>query len=89
MALNSLPASRRLRSVQHMLRDARLGQPLTEAAAKRLETVIADCAADVEKLELAAGKADVVDQLRAAGRNPVMMRAVLQQASAGKAVRHG
>lgn len=89
MALNSLPASRRLRSAQHMLRDARLGQPMTEATALRLEKVIGECAADVEKLELASGAADVVDQLRAAGRNPVMMRAVLNQAAARKAVRHG
>lgn len=89
MALNSQPASRRIRSVQRMMRDARLGEPLSQAQFLRLETLLADCASDVEQLELASGSATVTSQLKAAGRNPVMMRAVLQQASARKAVRHG
>lgn len=89
MAMNSLPASRRLRSAQRLVRDARLGQPLTEAQIARLETMIGDCAADVEQLEIAVGSGSVDAQLKAAGGNTVMMRAVLQQAAARKAVRHG
>lgn len=89
MALNSQPASSRIRSAQRMVRDARLGQPLSPAQISRLETVLADCASDVEQLELATGTAPVATQLKAAGANPVMMRAVLQQAGVRKAVRHG
>lgn len=89
MAMNSLPASRRLRSAQRIVRDVRMGQTLSEAQIMRLETMIADCAADVEQLEIAAGTGTVDAQLKAAGSNPVMMRAVLQQAASRKAVRHG
>lgn len=89
MAMNSLPASRRLRSAQRQLRDVRLGQVMSEMQMNRLETLIADCATDVEQMEIAAGGASVELQLKAAGSNPVMLRAVLRQATAQKAVRHG
>lgn len=89
MALNSQPASSRIRSAQRMVRDARLGNPLSLNQIERLETVLADCASDVEQMEVAAGSAPVSVQLKAAGGNTVMMRAVLRQASARKAAQHG
>ncbi|HEV7345742.1 MAG TPA: hypothetical protein VGN60_08960 [Devosia sp.] len=89
MALNSQPASRRILSAKRMIRDARLGHPMTVGQMERLETVLADAAADVERMELASGEASVVSQLKAAGNNPAVLRAVLQQVGARKAVRHG
>lgn len=89
MPINSLPLSRRLRSIQHILRDARLGEPMSPMAFNRLERLVADAAGDAETMELAAGQADVTVQLKAAGNNPVMMRAVLRQHDARKAGRHG
>jgi hypothetical protein len=89
MALNSQPASRRILSAKRMIRDARLGSPMTATQMERLELALADAAADVEKLELASGQSSVVTQLKAAGNNPAVLRAVLQQAAARKAVRHG
>jgi hypothetical protein len=89
MALNSQPASSRIRSAKRMIRDARLGNPMTVAQMERLELVLTDAATDVERLEIASGEAPVVTQLKAAGNNPVVMRAVLLQAAARKAVRRG
>jgi hypothetical protein len=89
MAVNSQPASRRILSAKRMIRDARLGNPMTIVQMERLEIVLADAAAEVERMELASGQAGVVNQLKAAGSNPVVLRAVLQQAAAQKAVRHG
>lgn len=87
MSLNSHPASSRIRSAQRMVRDVRMGTPLSEAQILRLETVLKDCAHDVEQMELAAGNATISAQLKAAGSNTVMMRAVLQQHR--KVARHG
>lgn len=86
MALNSQPVSDRLRGLQRTLHSARLGRPLDEVAMVRLETMLDACIADTEQLELQTGVASVPDQLRAAGGNIVMLRAVLQQSSGG---RHG
>ena len=86
MAMNSQPVSDRLRALQRTLSNARLGRPLGEAAMVRLERALDDCIVDTEQLELQTGTASVSDQLRAAGGNIVMLRAVLQQSAGG---RHG
>lgn len=80
--------SQRIRGLQRLLRDLRLGAQTPAEAIKRAEGIAATCAVEVEQMEIAAGTASVGAQLRAAGTNPVMLRAVLRQASR-KAVRHG
>jgi hypothetical protein len=90
MALNSQPASRRLQSSLRMIREFRDGRVVSAAEFGRLEKVLQDVAADVEKMEIAAGTAPVSTQLKAAGRNIVALKAVLQQDAARKgARRHG
>lgn len=88
MALNSLPASVRLKSTLRMIREFRSRGTMSVADFARLEKVIGDAAGDVEQMEIAAGTASVDTQLRAAGGNLVMMKAVLQAANR-KGVRHG
>lgn len=89
MALNSQPASARLKSSLRMVREFRDRRAMSVADFNRLETVLSDVASDVEQMEIAAGKAPITTQLKAAGGNLVAIKAVLRQDAARKAARHG
>lgn len=89
MALNSQPASRRLRSSLRMVREFRERGVMSRHDFDRLEKVLRDLAGDVEQMEVAANTAPLTTQLKAAGGNLVAIKAVLRQDAARKAVRHG
>lgn len=88
MALNSLPASSRLRSSMRMLRECQQRGAMSSDDFARLEKVLGDVAGDVEQMEIAAGTAPVAVQLKAARGNIVALKAVLAQDNARRA-RHG
>lgn len=84
---NSQPTSRQLRSLQRRLKEAvEGGREISPSQAHRFVSLIGECARAVEQMELAAGIAPISQQLKAAGSNVVMLRAVLRQAG-GR--RHG
>lgn len=89
MALNSQPASARLKSGIRLMREFRARGTMSLADFDRLDKVLADVTGDVEKMELAAGTAPVTTQLKAAGSDIVALKRILGQHSAGKAVRRG
>lgn len=89
MALNSQPASARLRSSLRMVREFRERGTVSLHDFDRLVKVLGDIAGDVEQMEIAAGTAPVTTQLKAAGGNIVALKAVLAQANGRKAVRRG
>lgn len=89
MALNSLPASTRLKSGLRLMKEFRARGTMSTADFDRLDKVFADIAGDVEKMELAAGIAPLTTQLKAAGNDVPALKRILGEANARKAVRHG
>ncbi|MBN9334685.1 hypothetical protein [Devosia sp.] len=89
MALNSQPASARLKSGIRLMREFRARGTMSLADFDRLDKVLADVTGDVEQMELAAGTAPITTQLKAAGSDIVALKRILAQPNAGKAVRRG
>lgn len=89
MALNSQPASARLKSSIRLMKEFRARGTMSTAEFDRLDKVLTDVVNDVEKLEIKTGDAPVTAQLKAAGSDVRALKRVLAQASGRKAVRHG
>lgn len=86
MATTSSTLSQRIRGLQRVMRDARLGTPMTLATISRAEATAAECAAEAERLELASGAATITAQLRAAGDDVPTMKRILAGNRQSKAV---
>lgn len=81
--LNEEPVSRRLKVVEGWVRGMLNGSyPATERTFKTMSAVLAECSADVAQLELETGTAEVTTQLKKAGGNVVMLKAVLDGVNA-------
>jgi len=80
--LNEEPVSKRLLILKGWCAGVRTGAfELDEQRAKTMENMLGECAIDAERLEIATGEATVPQQLRAAGRNVVALKAVLDTAT--------
>lgn len=80
--LNEEPVSKRLTILKGWCAGIRSGEfTLDERRARTMETMLGECIGDVERLEIATGEAPVTTQLRAAGRNVVALKAVLDTAA--------
>lgn len=88
--LNEETVSKRLRIMAGWVRGMRDGTlPSNARTTANMVTMLGECAGEVEQMEIAAGKADVTAQLRAAGGNVVALRAVLSNHALRKGVHHG
>lgn len=86
--LNDVSLSKRLTILKGWCAGIRSGEyALDERRAQTMERMLTECAADAERLEIATGEAPVTQQLRAAGRNVVQLKAVLDVASHRKGKR--
>ena len=80
--LNDVSLSKRLTILKGWCAGIRSGEfALDERRAMTMERMLTECAADAERFELATGEATVPQQLRAAGRNVVQLKAVLDTAA--------
>ncbi|MBJ3783387.1 hypothetical protein [Devosia sediminis] len=83
--LNEEPVSRRLKVVEGWVRGMMAGTyPATDRTFKTMASVLGECSADVEQLEIETGTAEVTTQLKKAGGNVVMLKAVLDGVNARK-----
>jgi hypothetical protein len=80
--LNEEPVSRRLKIMAGWVRGMRDGTlPSNERTAANMEALLGECAAEVERMELETGAADVPTRLRAAGSNVFALKAALDAVS--------
>jgi hypothetical protein len=80
--LNDVSLSKRLTILKGWCAGIRSGEfTLDEHRAQAMERMLGECAADAERFEIATGEASVPQQLRAAGKNVVALKAVLETAS--------